>query len=503
MSHFLTIDTGTMSIRAITYTATGDIVHEADYEYHSTARQGGLVEQDPLDFQQGLMSILIAASAFAHENDIRYESIAVTSQRASVFPVDANGRVLHPAVTWQDKRSADYAQRLIDELTLEHIYRRTGLRANPYFSLPKMMWFANEQPELYAAAHKLIGIQDYVIYLLTGRFVTDATQAARTMLLDIHTFTWDDEMFAASGIDRSKLSDLVPPGAIGGTLTPELAQVTGLPSGLPVILAGGDQQCAALALNVISEGKAEANTGTGSFALAHSESPVLHPECRVLCSASAMPGKWITEAGIFNSGAIYRWFRDELSGGDRSSYPVMNADAESSPTGANGVVLLPHFEGSAAPNWNNLAKGVFFNLSIGSSRGDLCRAILEGIALEITENLCLMEGLIGRLGSLSVSGGMSRSDLFNQIQADSFGRPVVRYDNPEASSLGALMSTMVTLGVADGYADAFTRVCPDEPTTYLPDDAAHHTYLEVAERRRVLYQALSRGGVYERFAEAI
>ena len=503
MTHILTIDVGTMSIRSIVYTTSGAIVHESSYEYHATYRPPGLVEQDTRDWWDGLHAVMSGAGAYLTEHDLDVAAIAVTSQRASVIPVDSTGYALHPAVTWQDKRSAAQAQQLMDELSFEGLYLRTGLRANPYFSLPKMMWFAQEQPDLYRRADKLIGVQDYVVFLLTGRFVTDWTQAARTMLMNIHNFHWEPEILAASGVDEGKLPDLVPPGSVAGPLTRSVAQATQLKEGIPVVIGGGDQQCAALALNVIEAGHAEANTGTGSFAIAHTDKPVHHQAYKVLCSASAIPGKWITEAGIFNSGAIYRWFRDELSGGTVPSYTELNAKAAASPVGANGVVLLPHFEGSAAPNWNTNAKGVFFNLSIGTSTGDMCRAILEGIALELTENLRLMEELIGELDTLSVAGGMAKSDLFNQIQADALDRKVVRYENSEASSLGAVMSTMVTLGVVSDYRAAFDATVPPRHVTYQPSPGAHAVYETVRQRRRALYDALNSQGVYEEFVSAL
>lgn len=504
MTSILTIDVGTMSIRAIVYTTDGRILSETSHEYHANFRPPGLVEQNPSDWRVGLLTVLSGAGAYVTEHKLDLAAIAVTSQRASVIPVDSTGYPLHPAITWQDKRSAPQAQQLVNELSFEGLYLRTGLRANPYFSAPKMMWIAQEEPQIYKNAAKLIGVQDYIVFLLTGHFVTDWTQAARTMLLNIHNFSWATEVLAASGIDASKLADLVPPGtSVDGGLRRSIAKAVNLPEGLPVIIGGGDQQCAALALNVISAGHAEANTGTGSFAIAHTDRPVHHPEHRVLCSASAMPGKWITEAGIFNSGAIYRWFRDLIGGSSPTSYEELNEAASSSPVGANGVVMLPHFEGSAAPNWNTYAKGLFFNLSIGSTRGDICRSILEGIALELTENLRLMESMIGELETLSVAGGMARSDLFNQIQADALDRTVVRYENAEASSLGAVMSAMVTLGIEESYEAAFTAVASSSQVVYTPNPAAHAIYSEVGRRRRKLYDALDDQQVYQEFSKAL
>lgn len=229
----------------------------------------------------------------------------------------------------------------------------------------------------------MLGVQDYVIYLLTKEFVTDWSQACRTMLMNISDFAWDEDMLRHTGISVDLLPKLVAPGSIAGSLTKEIAALIGIPAGMPVILAGGDQQCTCVALNVLKSGDAEANTGTGSFAIAHSEKPQFDNECRTLCSASAIPGKWIVEAGIFNSGAIHRWFREQFYPDGENVYDLMNEEAAQSPVGSNGLMMLSHFEGSAAPYWNPLAKGIFFNVSLASKRSDFTRAILEGITLEI------------------------------------------------------------------------------------------------------------------------
>lgn len=503
-SHIISLDIGTMSMRAILYTLDGHQVFQTSHEYEATFRPPGLVEQNPSDWRLGVLTVLSGVGSYVTEHSLDVSCITITSQRASVIPVDASGFPLFPAVTWQDKRSAPQAEQLIADMGFDELYRITGLRPNPYFSLPKMMWFKQEEPDVYRHATKLLGVQDYVAFLLTGEFVTDWTQAARTMLLDISTFSWDDSIFEASGISRTKLPELVAPGsAITGGLRRSMARPVNLPEGLPVVVAGGDQQCAALALNVLSSGHAEANTGTGSFVIAHADEPSLHPEHKVLCSASAVPGKWINEAGIFNTGAVYRWFRGLLGGANVTSYADMNDWASTSPIGANGVVLLPHFEGSAAPNWNDMAKGVFFNLSIGTSKGDLCRAILEGIALEVAENVRIIERMTEPLQELTVAGGMASSRLFNQIQADATGLKVFHYANPEASSLGALMSALVSMGKARNFDEAYQQVSGSERIEIDPRPEAHRIYQTVLTRRHRLYESLDREGVYQEFSGAL
>ncbi|MGI6527469.1 MAG: FGGY-family carbohydrate kinase [Caldicoprobacterales bacterium] len=223
----------------------------------------------------------------------------------------------------------------------------------------------------------------------------------------------------------------------------------------------------------------------------------------MLCSASAVPGKWIVEAGIFNTGAIYRWFRDQFFEGEKANYTFMNEEAAASPLGSNGVMLIPHFEGSAAPFWNPYAKGLFFNLSLGTKKGDMVRSIFEGIAMEIADNFSLIDLVCGETNIVSVAGGMTRSDLFNQIQSDVFYKKVARYQNSEATSLGAAMGTAVTLGIYSTYEEAFANIVGKEDRIYEPNAENHIKYDKLRVRKHALYNALNQRGVYEKFLRDI
>lgn len=503
MEHILVLDVGTSSLKAMLYDITGKLLNRASHEYHSDFFSNNHVEQNPLTWQDSLIITLKKSGNFIRDNNLSIDAIVVTSQRASVIPVDSAGETLHPAIMWQDRRSMAQCDQLLGELGLEEIYRRTGLRANPYFSVPKMMWLKDERPEIYEKAEKLIGVQDYVVKLLTGVYVTDWTQACRTLLMNINTFQWDEDMVRLSGIPLSKLPELCPPGAQAGLLESGIAGLTGLKTGIPVIIGGGDQQCAALALNILRPGYAEANTGTGSFVIAYSEAPQFDAQSRTLCSAAAIPGKWIVEAGIFNTGSIHRWFREQFYPEGEKSYEIINKEAAESPVGANGVMMLSHFEGSAAPYWNPLAKGMFLNLSLGTQRRDFTRAILEGISLEIAHNLSLIENLVPEMSTVSVAGGLVAFDLFNQIQADCFNKRVIRYDNSEASSLGALMSAAVSLGIYQDHAAAFQAICPNQPIVFQPDPVNVDKYRILFKRKDELYQSLHRCGIYELFSNPL
>ena len=513
------VDVGTSSLRATVFDDRGDTLFLASSSYQPRFPGGDRAEQDPSDWERSLFDTLRDVGVFLREQGLSADALSVTSQRASVIPVGRDGRPLADAIMWQDKRSIDACAWIAQRIPVEDLYRRTGLRLDPYFSAPKMIWLREHEPECYRAADRLLGVQDYVILLLTGRAASDATQASRTLLMGIEDFRWDDELLRDLEIDRRLLPEIVPPGSVVAGLSREASGRTGLPAGLRVIAAGGDQQCAALALGILAPGSAEANTGTGSFVIAHAERPALDPQRRTLCSASALPGAWVVEAGILTSGIVFSWLGGILGGeeaaanganvvgdipaggsnrageGGREALLVrLGREAEASPPGANGVFLQPHFKGSAAPYWDPSARGVFWGLTLGTNRGDLARAVLEGIALELAENLALVESVAGPVREVTVAGGMSRLELFDRIQADAFERPVLRYENPEASSLGALISASVTLGRFRDYGEARKALLREEPERFLPDPGRSETYARLREEKGRLYEALREFG---------
>jgi len=499
----LTIDVGTSSLRIIIYDLQGEIKFKAQEEY-SMEFYDSRVEQDPNTWKEALLKCFKKTKDFLKDNNLEIFSVSVTSQRASVIPVDERCEPLYKAIMWQDKRSVKQCEKIEKAIGKEVIYKKTGLRIDPYFSLPKMLWLKENVPEVFEKAYKLIGVQDYIVYQLTKKFVTDWTQASRLMIMNIKEFKWDEEILQETGISKSLLCELIPPGTVAGALSQDIAEISNLKTGTPVIIAGGDQQCAALALNVLEPGHAEVNTGTGSFIIAYSDNPVFDKEIRTLCSASAVAGKWICEAGMFTTGSIYRWFKEQFySWAGEKAFEVMDKEIENVPVGANGVLILPHFEGSAAPYWNPFAKGVIFNLTLGTKRSEIARAILEGICLELMDNMKIIEENIGSIQNISVAGGMTTFDLFNQMQADAFNKRIVKYQNVEATSLGAAMSAAVCMGYYKTHREAFEHMAGKVEKIFEPNKENVYLYEKLLRRKNLLYHALNSYQVYSTFAESL
>lgn len=499
----IVVDVGTQSLRSILFNKKSEVQFVSQKPY-SPIFNGIEVEQDPRSWKENLVVTLKEVAEYAQEKNINIDSITVTSQRASIIPVSKYGKCLYNAITWQDRRSYKQCNIVKEKMSIEEIYRKTGLRLDSYFSAPKMLWLKENMVEVYNDAYKLIGVQDYIIHILTNRFVTDYSQAARTLLMNINTFDWDDELINVFNLDKSILPEIVAPGSIIGNLSSFIIEKTGLSEDIKIIIAGGDQQCAAIGLNVLRPGTLEANTGTGSFIIGYADEPVFDENMRVICSAAAIPGKWIVEAGVLTSGNIYTWFKNEFYkdvDNDENLYEIINKEVDDSGPGANGVALLPHFKGSAAPYWNPLSKGVFFNVSLENTRGDFARAILEGIAYEMAENIDLIEDLVGNVDIINIAGGLTRFSTFNQIQSDIFNKAVSVYDSSEATSLGALISTLVTLGNYQSYEEAFNKLVGNaNQKTYHAKSVNVPKYLHLMRTKKHLYHAINDSHIYEYMA---
>lgn len=488
----ITVDIGTTSMRAMLFDAGGHILHVHQCETVPQSFNDGRVEQDPALWPTTLCAVLKSCHDAAVTRQVLPQCISVTAQRSSVIALDADAQPLFPAIMWQDRRTADLAREMEDCNRL--VFGRTGLKISPIFSAIKMRWLRRERPDIWQKTHKMIGIQDWVIYHLCGRFVTDHTFGSRTNLFALEKREWDAELLELFGVERRMLCDLVAPGSIVGGLTAQMAALTGLPGGLPIVSAGGDQQCAALGLGLFSAERAVANTGTGTFLIGHADRPIIDEAMRLACNVSAVPGAYIVEAAILTSGAIYRWFDEFLSTGlsTPGDFEALNQAAAAAPPGANGLILLPHFKGCGAPHWDPQACGALFKLTLETTRGEMARAILEGIAVEMKDSLDLVEQLCGKVSAVSVSGGMTRSDLFNQIQCDVFDRPVVRFGSNEATSLGAWIAGVVAVGMETSYPAAFARAeDPGSVRRYQPEAANRARYAAQVRRSRALYQALA------------
>lgn len=477
--NILALDVGTSSMRGILFDDEGKQIAAHQVRYHVTTIDHERVEQDPQSWVRALREI---CRALARRAPIG--ALSLTSQRSSVIPVDDHGTALRPALMWQDTRNTGLVAELAPQT--DFVQERCGARPNTVYSGLKMAWLKRNEPASYQRAARLCTIADYLTKHMTDRFVTDTTYASRSLLMNLSTGSWDPELLELLGVDESKLCPIVVPGSISGVVSAAFAAETGLRRGIPLVSAGGDQQCGALGQGVVGAGRIAATFGTGAFLLEQADClPRVMPR-ELICGAHALPGAYTLESSLLTCGALYDWCRTTLF---PEGLEVMNGEVATSPVGSGGVYVLPFFQGRGTPDWNSSAHGAFAGMSLSTSRGDMARAVLEGIALEAANHVVLLEKQGGTAAAICVGGGITNQPLFPQMLADATGRQVLRERaTVESTARGAWMSAAVTLGLVDDFDEAFGVAARDSVyDPYEPNPGTVPLYQEMRARMNDLY----------------
>ncbi len=448
--YLLALDQGTTSSRALVFDLDGIPVATAQREFPQHYPEPGRVEHDPEDLWNTQRECAAEALACAKISSSDLAAVGIANQRETTVLWDRRtGKAIHRAIVWQDRRTADSCARLRAEGSEPLVTQKTGLRFDPYFSATKLAWLLDHTPGARAAAARgelAFGTVDtWLLWKLTGGRVhaTDATNAARTLLFNLHTGTWDEDLLRLFKIPPSVLPEIRDTaGAFG-----EIA--AGLPAaGAPITALVGDQQAALYGQACFTPGTAKATYGTGCFLLLNTGEKVVASTHNLLSTVAwRIHGKctFALEGSVFVAGAVVQWLRDELNLVDSAK----DLDAlAASVSDAGGAYLVPAFTGLGAPHWDPYARGALVGLTRGTNRAHICRAALESIAFQTTELIAAMEADAGlRLAELRVDGGVSRSAPLLQMQADFLNLPVVRPKVVETTALGAAALAGVGAGL--------------------------------------------------------
>lgn len=498
---FLTIDVGTSGCKSAVIDPDGHVLGLGYREYPIDSPQPGWAEQDPYLWWEAARDAARQACTSGSAGSLapRVVSVSVSSQREGVVPVGKDGRALSRCIIWLDTRTSQQAEEIARRVPPSVVLATTGLMVSPVFSAAKIMWIRDNQPGVYERTHKFLQAQDFLLHKLTGEFVTDESIASRTMLFDVSKRKWASKLFAALGLDEGHMPRLVPPGTVVGVLTREAARELGLRLGTVAVAAGGDQQCGLLGVGSMDDDRCSVSLGTSTSVCLTIDRPLVDEKARVSCCCAAVPGMWDLEAPIWTSGALLRWYRDMFAYEEReraaeanaSIYDIMMQDARAIPAGSDGLLLLPHFAGAGSPHWDPDARGLVYGLTLSHGRAHLIRAIIEGVAYEVSEITDALLSLGVEPEELVLSGGGARSPLFRQVVSDVTGKRVVLpTSTEEAVSLGSAMLAAVSVGVHESLASAvkcMTRLRESE----APDPASHDIYEEYKKVYRALRECSS------------
>ena len=497
------IDAGTTGLRTIIFNIDGSITSQAYEEYSSFFPSPYSVEQNALEWWRAVCNTSKTAVKKAKIKPDEIMGISVTNQRETIVPVNAIGEPLRTAIVWQDRRTTEECKEITSKIGAEKIYSITGLIIDPYFSAPKILWVKKNQQEIFSRAFKFLLVHDYIMMKLSGEFITEPSNASRTMLFDLKGLNWSDALCESLEIPKEKLPEVYPSGKRIGGISKKASKETGFALQTPVITGAGDQQAAAVGVGVTEVGRVKATTGTGTFILAFLNEPKYDPKRRVLCSCHAVPGKWVNEASIFTTGAVYKWFRDQFGQAEkteaersgRDPYDLLNEQAAKIPPGSKGVMLIPHCMGSGAPHWNPYDRGVMFGFTIGHEKGCLVRAIMEGTAFEIRENIEVMKEIGTSIEELRVTGGATRSSTWNQIQSDVTGLPVLKGAVEEATAVGTAILAGVGAGIYKGVVEAVNEMAK-MTERYTPNKETSQLYSKLFGIYEKTYKAMSDQNIF-------
>ncbi len=449
MSVVLAFDQGTTSSRAIVFDHAGSILGVAQREFTQHYPKPGWVEHDANEIWQSQIEVAREAMAKCKLSASDIAAIGITNQRETTLLWDrATGQPIHHAIVWQDRRTAEFCDSLKRDGHGELIQERTGLLIDAYFSGTKIHWLLENIPHARERAERgelAFGTMDsWLLWNLTGGrlHATDATNASRTMLLNLATGQWDDELLSILNIPRSLLPDVLPSSSVYGESD---ANLLGGP--IPLGGAAGDQQSALFGQNCTRHGMAKNTYGTGCFMLMHVGDQPLRSKNQLLTSIACSVGdqrEYALEGSVFIAGAAVQWLRDGL-GIIQSSTEVETLAASVPDSG--GVYMVPAFAGLGAPHWDAYARGTIVGITRGTTRAHLARAALEGIAFQVADVLDAMRQDSGiPMQELRVDGGASANDLLMQFQADILQVPVVRPKVIETTALGAAYLAGLAVG---------------------------------------------------------
>jgi xylulokinase len=485
------IDSSTTATKAIAWDAKGRAVAEGRAAVPLSNPKPGWFEQDVADWTGAAAKALKQLTKKV--SSARIAAVSVSNQRESFAQFDAKDRPLRPGTLWLDERAHVEARELAEMLGAAQIHAISGKPSDVTPCIARCLWLAKHMPKVWQKTAKTAEVHGVLVHFLTGEWRTSTASADPMGLIDMVRYDWSDKLMGAVGLSRAQLPELGRPGDVLGEVSAAAAKATGLRPGTLVVAGGGDGQCAGTGANIFIKGRAYLNLGTaavsGSFGRTYAHDPVFRTMMAV-----AEEG-YTYETAIRTGTFLVNWMVERLFDADPAKNPRIFAqlekEAAASSIGANGILLVPYWSGCMTPYWDTGARGVIAGLSGNHNRGDVYRAIMEGVALEQAMMTDGVARATSPIDHFVVMGGGARSDLWCQIVADASGRDVKRLETVEASSLGAAMAAAKAAGWFGSIPAASATMAGKPAKTFRPNAKAHRRYAELLAIYRDLWPTLT------------
>lgn len=502
------IDVGTTGARCAIVDLEGNIVASEYREYGATYPKPGWVEQDLDDMVARTMEACKATIANSSIPASEIAAIGFSTQRSVTVPVTKDGAKVRPMLSWQDARTGAEVADMSKLIDAGKYYDISGMPMGTTWIITKVMWMRKNEPELYAKTYKFVQNQDAVLKAFgADDFFTDVSDMAFYGVWDVANAKWSTELCDLFEVTPEKFGIPTPAGTQVGRVTASVAEKTGFAVGTPLCVGAGDQNCGVVGMGSIKSGMATVTLGTAGLA-------ILSLDKRIpgfggmMITNHAMPDMWEME-GLSNAAASsYRWFRDVIGTlekenekhNGRSAYEYLNDLAVQAPVGSRGLLYLPYLGTAATPRWNANARSAFIGMSFAHGRPEMVRAVLEGVVLEIRD---MMDGWI-KAGVtpevIRLGGGATKSTLWNQIQADVYGRPVQTLKVGESTVLGAALLSGVGAGLFNSIEEGVEQMV-HVTGEIEPNMTNHNMYEDLYQAYVKAYEGLSTSGAFDKLAE--
>lgn len=486
------LDVGTTGCKLTIYNASGQFIHNEYIEYE-VKRQNGEHEIDAGAIFEAVCEVIEKS----YKKYPELSAIGITTFGETFVALDDNDNILLPSMLYTDPRGEEETKELCEKLGEDKITHIAGVKPHPMYSLPKIMWIKKNKPEVYEKIKHILLLEDFIVYMLTGKAYIDYSLAARTLGLDIRKKCWSYEIFDAAGVDTSLLSELVPTGTLAGNVKKEIAEKLGVSKDLKIINGCHDQVAAAVGAGIFEVGMAVDGTGTVECV-----TPMFDkiPENKGIYEEgySVVPyvfdGTYVCYALSFTGGATLKWYRDNFAkyenkiAEEKGENVYANLDAFT-PDKPTDILIMPHFSGAANPYMDNLSRAVIAGLSLEHTNYDLYKALMEGVTYEIMTNIEHLESFGIKLNKLVATGGGASSPVWLQIKADILNRTVTALSAKEAGACGTCMMTAVAVGLCSSLEEA-KKIFVSEKKQYVPSCENAKIYQKKYDAYKKIYDAV-------------
>jgi xylulokinase len=447
----LGIDLGTSGVKVIAMNETGELLASSSVSYPLIQTRAGWSEQDASEWWMGTVQ---AIQSILKEPTVTSESIVALSlsgqMHGSVF-LDSDKEVIRHPILWNDTRTFKECQEITSIIGEEDLLGFVGNPALEGFTLPKLLWLRENEPENYKKLATLMLPKDYIVYRLTGRLCTEYSDAAGTLLLDVKNRSWSKDVCDKLDVKMSILPELLDSTAVAGTLTKQASEETGLPQHVKVMPGGADNAVSAVGNGIVEEGIMLASIGTSGVVLAHTDNMHHDPQGRIHSFNHAVPNSWYLMGVMLSAGMSMSWLKNDLIGRD---YDYINEQSAQVEPGSEGVIFLPYLFGERTPHRDPKARGAYFGISGIHSQKHMMRAVFEGVAFGLKDSLELIKDLGVQPAQIRVTGGGAKSKLWRQILADVFNAEVLTMQADEGPAFGAALLAGVGAGIYPSVQEA-------------------------------------------------